>query len=295
MIDDTYRVRLDAFEGPLDLLLYLIRKDEVDLHDIPIASITEQYLAYIAQIQHDCRRVDIDTAGEFLVMAATLMEIKSRMLMPQPEVAAAHATGERKGEKADPREELVRQLLEYKRYRDAANALEARAEEWRRRFPAGHAKLDSEALSAAIEAAPDVEMEDLDLLDLVEAFRRIADTVNFDRLGEHQVTYDDTPLELHAEDIVLRIREEGGETGELTLQSMFGGRSRGEMVGLFLALLQLVKSRRVRVRQDRAEGLILVRLGEEDGEASSEDDDARAGAATETASETAKGQEAGQA
>lgn len=279
MIEDTYRVRLEAFEGPLDLLLYLIRKDEVDLHNIPIASITEQYLAYIEQLQHDSLRVDIDTAGEFLVMAATLMEIKSRMLMPQPEPAPVQGEPSGKAPKSDPREELVRQLLEYKRYRDAANALEARAEEWRRRFPAGHARLDAQALSAAMEAAPDIEMEDLDLLDLVEAFRRIADTVNFDRLGEHQVTYDDTPLELHAEDIVLRIREGADDSGEVTLQSMFTGRSRGEMVGLFLALLQLVKSRRVRVRQDRAEGLILVRLGEEDADTGNREEAQEAGGA----------------
>ena len=262
---DPYTVRLDEFEGPLDLLLHLIRKDEVALHDIPIASITDQYLEHVRRIEmHGAGRIDIDTAGEFLVMAATLMEIKSRMLMPRQEAPASDAPRER-GEPEDPRSELVRQLLEYKRYRDAANALERRAEDWRKRFPAQRAGLDDDRLQAALEAAPDTELEDLDLLDLVEAFRRISETVIFDRLGDHQVTYDDTPIELHAEDIVSRLRAEVAERAQaaLPLQRMFEGRTRGEMVGLFLALLELVRNRRVRVAQDKVEGLITVSLRDE--------------------------------
>ncbi|MEI7658350.1 MAG: segregation/condensation protein A [Phycisphaerae bacterium] len=262
---DPYTVRLDDFEGPLDLLLHLIRKDEVDLHDIPIASITDQYLEHMRRIEtHGAGRIDIDTAGEFLVMAATLMEIKSRMLMPRQDAPTGDTTRER-GETEDPRSELVRQLLEYKRYRDAANALERRADDWRKRFPSQRAGLDDQRLQAAIEAAPDTELEDLDLLDLVEAFRRISETVIFDRLGDHQVTYDDTPIELHAEDIVSRLRAEVAEQAQaaMPLQRMFEGRTRSEMVGLFLALLELVRNRRVRVTQDRVEGLISVSLRDE--------------------------------
>jgi segregation and condensation protein A len=256
---DSYTVRLDAFEGPMDLLLYLIRKDEVDLHNIPIASITEQYIRYVRELEvvgH--HRIDIDTAGEFLVMAATLMEIKSRMLMPQ-EAPPATEGETRIRHREDPRAELVRQLLEYKKYRDAANALESRAEEWRRRYPAVRAGVDDVRLQSALDAAPDMELEDLDLIDLVDAFRKIAETVIFDRLGDHQVTYDDTPIELHAEDIVSRLRADS-EAKSMSLQQMFEGRSRGEMVGLFLALLELVRNRRVRVVQDRIEGLISVQL-----------------------------------
>jgi segregation and condensation protein A len=258
---DAYRVRLDAFEGPLDLLLFLIRKAEVDIHDIPIASVTEQYLSFLTDLKNEnASRIDIDTAGEFLVMAATLMEIKSRMLMPRPAPIAGENA--RQDAPEDPRAELVRQLLEYKRYRDAADSLERRADAWRRRFPAGTAGLDGEALAAALEGAREVELEDLELIDLVEAFQKIAETVNFERLGDHQVTYDDTPIELHAEDIVSRLRTET-PAGELELGSMFRGRTRSEMVGLFLALLELVRNRRVGVRQDRVEGAILVRLREE--------------------------------
>ncbi len=137
---DDIRVQLDAFEGPLDLLLYLIRRDEVDVADIPIARLTEQYLATLTAAGLD--RIDIDTAGEFLVMAATLMEIKSRMLMP----AAPPEGGEGREWRAprrstaaapeDPRADLVRQLLAYKKYRDAAQNLDRRLSDWDNRSPA---------------------------------------------------------------------------------------------------------------------------------------------------------------
>ena len=109
-----YRVNLDIFAGPLDLLLYLVRTEEVDIYDIPIARITDQYVKYIDFL----KRLDIDLAGDFLVMAATLMEIKSAMLLPRPEPGQAGYE-----DITDPREQLVRQLLEYKRFKDAANLL----------------------------------------------------------------------------------------------------------------------------------------------------------------------------
>lgn len=262
MLAEDYRVRLEAFEGPLDLLLFLIRRAEVDIHDIPISGITEQYLAFLDQLREaGPRRIDIDLAGEFLVMAATLMEIKSRMLGPAP-IRQADAGGpDAPGE--DPRAELVRQLLDYKRYRDAADALEGRGDTWRRRFPAGRAGISDDALQAAIEASQDVELEDLDLVDLAEAFRRIAETVNFDRLGEHEVTHDDTPIELHAEDIIAQLGAvEAAADGrkETEFASLFKGRKRTEMIGLFLALLELVRKRRVAVRQDRVDGSIMLAL-----------------------------------
>jgi len=270
MLTDSYRVRLEAFEGPLDLLLYLIRKSEVDIHDIPVATITEQYLSFLSDLETGgTARIDIDVAGEFLLMAATLMELKSRMLMP----GAAGRPGAEPGSpdrsaQEDPRAELVRQLIEYKKYRDAADSLDHRADEWRRRFPASRVGIDDAALQAAVESASDVELEDLDILDLVESFQRIADTVNFERLGDHQVTYDDTPIELHAADIMSRLAAEA-TVPEVELASLFKGRTRPEMVGLFLALLELVRGRRVAVRQDRLEGQIYLRAREaEEGQGS---------------------------
>lgn len=279
MQGDDYRVKLEAFEGPLDLLLFLIRKDQLDIHDIPISHITDQYLVYLRDI-HAHARLDIDEAGEFLVMAATLTEIKSRMLMaPLKKEDASEAAVAENGAAAieDPRAELVKQLLEYKKYRDAADNLEDRAEEWSKRFGIARTGIDSEAMREVLAAsggASDLDMDDLSLVDLVEAFKKIVDTVNFDKLGEHQVTFDDTPIELHAADIVTRLSERaagtgsGARGGEMELREFFVSRTRSEMVGLFLALLELVRNGKVAVRQEKSEGKeasIYVRRVEEQG------------------------------
>ena len=179
----------------------------------------------------------------------------------------------------------MRQLLEYKKYRDAADHLEWRAEDQRRRFPVHPAGIDSEALRAAIQnASQDTELEDIDLLDLVEAFQRIAESVNFDRLGDHQVKYDDTPIEIHAADIMSRLTSEPEARQEMELATLFKGRTRSEMVGLFLALLERVRNRKVAVRQDRIEGSIYIRAREDAEEE-----------ATETAETQATDAEAAQA
>jgi segregation and condensation protein A len=252
-----YRVRLDAFEGPLDLLLYLIRRAEVDITDIPIAALTDQYLEYLKQIE----TIDIELAGEFLVTAATLMEIKSRMLAPAARPAAAEGPegGESAKPSEDPRAELVKQLLAYKQYRDAATALELRKAEWENRFPGGRAGVDNEALREVLASQQEeLDLEDLSLMDLVEAFSEIAASVNFERLGDHQVTYDETPIELHAEDIVDRLKREADSgKSKMTLRELFTGRTKPEMIGLFLATLELVRRRAVRVRQDDVGAIVL--------------------------------------
>lgn len=257
---EDYRVRLDAFDGPLDLLLFLIRRAEVEIADIPVARIADQYMDHLRGLE----RIDIDAAGEFLVMAATLLEIKSRMLAPAPvEGGAAVASPlSPPDDDADPRTGLVRQLLEYKKYRDAATALEHRLVEWQRRYPAAHA--------AAHETPPpppeELDPEDLLLTDLAFAFHRLAQTVNFDRLGEHEVQFDDTPIELHAEDVLERLRTatpaaEGASAG-VSLLALFAGRSRGEMIGLFLATLELVRAGKVWVRQEAPGDPVLLTLAD---------------------------------
>lgn len=246
-----YTVQLDAFHGPLDLLLYLIRRAEVDIHDIPIAAVTEQYMTHVEQIE----RVDIELAGEFLVMAATLMEIKSRMIAaesaPRDETAGDEDRPRSADIEADPRAELVAQLLEYKRIRDAADRLDDRRQEWESRFPVRPIGIHGDELRAAFDSMDEVEMDDLNLSDLISAFERIASSVNMDRLGEHEVIVDDTPIELHAEDILDRLRREREVGGQLSLFGVLHGRSRAEMVGLFLAMLDLVRQRRLSFRQDQ--------------------------------------------
>jgi segregation and condensation protein A len=274
-----YRVRLDAFEGPVDLLLYLIRKDEIDIHDIPIARITDQYMKVIrasglvAAAAGSDAGLDIEAAGEFLVMAATLMEIKSRMIAPLEGEATTSETEQAAATSAvDPRADLVSKLLAYKRYRDAAFVLEDRHKAWASRSPAAGAALadapPDPAAEAAAQDAP-VELEDISIMDLVEAFGRIMATVDFSRVGEHHVKDDETPIALHAADILDRLKRELAPDPDapadapprtVTLQRMFAGRTRSEAVGMFLALLELIRQKQVRIHQDRINAEIVLSI-----------------------------------
>ena len=236
-----YRVDLDVYNGPLDLLLYLIRREEVDICDIPIARITEQYLSYVEML----RTLDPNLAGDFLVMAATLMEIKTRMLLPTPPVEE----GGEDGLEIDPRAELVRQLLQYKAFRDAADDLRRARDLQAMKFPRRPPKLPS----------PDESALDIDyaqIWDLFDAFSKLMESIGL-RSQRHEVIYDDTPVELHASDILDRLAREGA----LLFSLIFEGRaSRSELVGLFLALLELIRRRRIIARQDDNFGEIAVEL-----------------------------------
>jgi len=249
-LSGEYKVELDVYSGPLELLLYLIRRDEVDIRDIPIARITEQYLKYVEVI----RRIDINLAGEFLVMAATLMEIKSRMLIPQQKVEEGEGGGPTTVEElTDPRYELVKQLLAYKEFKDAAGDLKRRAETEAARYGRGVARREGRA---------PLEIEDLDLFRLIDAFNAIMASVGHSAYG-HEVMYDDTPISLHQADIMDRLTREVGEVG-LTLRELFEGRkSRSEMIGLFLATLELIRQRKIVVE---GEGEVRIKLREEEEE-----------------------------
>jgi len=272
MLTDDYRIRLDAFEGPLDLLLHLIRKAEVEITDIPIATVADQYLRHLEGIE----RIDIDLAGEFLVMAATLMEIKSRMLAPAAPGDAVEGDADQDASglpsDLDPRTELVQQLLAYKRYRDAADALSERRDEWSRRYASGRSGYDREAVMEAAAEESELEIDDAELFDLVEAFSRIIAQVNFSALGDHKITFDtdDTPIELHAEDILDRLKRESSRNADqapsMPLREIFRGRTRGEMVGLFIALLELVRRRAVTVSQEDKDDEIAIRVRDEEPE-----------------------------
>lgn len=257
-----YRVQLDMYSGPLELLLYLIRRDEVDVRNIPIARITEQYLQHVEII----RRIDINLAGEFLVMAATLLEIKSRMLIPRQAAAGENAEGGAPStveDLADPRYELVKQLLAYKEFKDAATDLKRRAQTEAARFP--------RAVSRPVGRAP-LDIEDLDLFRLIDAFNGIMASVGHSAFG-HEVVYDDTPISLHQADILDRLVRQAREGGDgakgLTLQELFVGRgSKSEMIGLFLATLELIRQKKVHVETDNGSvaGEIRLRLCEDGGD-----------------------------
>lgn len=252
-----YRVQLDAYAGPLDLLLFLVKRHEIDLHDIPIAKLTEQYLHHLKVIQ----QIDVELAGEFLVMAATLVEIKSQMLVPYvTEAGEDSEPTDAIEDPTDPRYELVQQLLAYKRFKDAAIDLEDRQRDWDRRFPAHPTARPAEKTAPPpddAENAPPIEidLEDANVMDLCEAFGRLLDSIG--HKPQVEVTYDDTPISLHAEDIADRLKRDG----PMTLREVFvGRRGRGEMVGLFLAVLELVRMRRVRVEQTEAGDEIQLTL-----------------------------------
>jgi segregation and condensation protein A len=238
-----YRVELDVFNGPLDLLLYLIKRDELDIYDIPIARITDSYMHYVMMLKEMKNQAgfDINVAGDFLVMAATLMEIKSATLLPKAPAVNENGETTAAQELADPRYELVQKLLEYKQFKDAANALEHRQREHADRFPRYPAKLEGEA-----DEPPPVDLEEVQVWDLLAAFDRLMKEVGIRKPRYHEVTYDDTPIDLHAADIEDRLKRDG----KLTLRTLIVGRqSRSEMIGVFLALLELIREKKILVNQ----------------------------------------------
>ena len=243
---NEYRVDLDIYNGPLDLLLYLIKRDEIDIYDIPISSITEQFLQYIEVL----KAMDLSTVGDFLIMAATLMEIKSRMLLPVDE------EGQEGEDEDDPRLELVRQLIEYKRFKDAASTLSEWRQEQDKRLPR-----PGELAAFAREIEPEDIVEEVEVWQLVEAFVRLMQQTGLG--AEATVVYDDTPIHDYMR-LILELLEQH------TILSFFDlfppGRGRSAMIGCFLALLELMKQHRIRTEQAREHGdiLLMVRMPEKE-------------------------------
>jgi len=245
-----YRVNLDIFAGPMDLLLYLVRKEEVDIYDISISKITDQYIRYIEML----KSLDIDLAGDFLVMAATLMQIKSAMLLPQ-----ADPEGGLLGEDDldDPRTELIRQLLEYKKFKDAANLLNAAADEQQERFPRPGTIV--EQLKTSDE--PELDIEQVSIWNLLEAFDSVCKAIG--TVGDIRRITDDTPIDLYQIEILHRLQTEGPMTFERIFESR---NNRLALVGVFLALLELIREKLVWVEQQASSSIFLRSLSEEPAE-----------------------------
>jgi segregation and condensation protein A len=220
-VGSEYRVSLDHFAGPMDLLLHLIKKEEVDIHDIPISRILEQYMKHLEIIQD----LDLDDAGDFLVMAATLMVVKSRMLLPAEEVDL--------GEEIDPRFELVQQLLEYKKIKDASAGLVSRSREFARRVGR------PESARPEPLAPEDRFLDEVALFDLLEAFGRVMESIGTDAgKKDRRVRVDDIPVREYVSRLGERIRSERSLTFSKLLEDC---RDRAEAVGYFLAILLLLK------------------------------------------------------
>ena len=240
-----YRVNLEIFAGPLDLLLYLVRKEEVDIYDIPIAKITDQYIHYIEML----KSLDIDLAGDFLVMAATLMQIKSAMLLPK-----AGPEQFQDDDLSDPRAELIRQLLEYKKFKDAANLLDAAADEQKERYPRPGTVVEQ----LKPDAGPEIDIEQVSIWDLLEAFDSICKASG--TIGYMSRIKDDTPIDLYQIEILHRLQTEGPMTFEHIFES---GTNRIVMIGLFLALLELIREKLIWAEQTTRSSIYLRSLTDE--------------------------------
>jgi segregation and condensation protein A len=236
---DAYRVKLDTFEGPLDLLLHLIRTNELNIYDIPIALITEQYLGYIELMQE----LDLDVAGEFLVMAATLIHIKSRLLLPRPETAATDGISEE-----DPREALVQRLLEHQKYKAAAELLHERETLRSAQF----LRPDASVAEAAGEPyEPELEV---DLFSLLAAFRGVLERAN--RRPPMVIP----PEQISIEDRMRQLLDRLSQSDACGFEDLFsdGDGSRAFLIVTFLALLEMIRLKLVRVFQSGGVGPIRV-------------------------------------
>jgi len=238
---NRFRVDLDVFRGPLDLLLYLVRKHEVDVTDIPIAEITDQYLEFLAILE----RIDVNAVGEFLELASTLIEIKSRLVLPHGD--------EVEDEVEDPREQLVERLLEYKKYKDAASILEERCHLWQQRFSRQTNDLPPRRVDPA-----DQPIHEVELWDLVSAYgRMLRDNV---ATQPPNIVYDDTPIQVYMEQIRQRLELAGRMAFSESFQP---GMHKSSMIGVFLALLELIRHHSVRAEQDDMYGEIWIVPGKE--------------------------------
>jgi len=242
---ESLLLQLGEFEGPLDLLLYLIQRDELDVYNIPIATITQQYLEYLDLLDV----FDLDNAGEFLVMAATLMRIKARLLLPMTR------PGEEDDDDIDPRDELVRRLLEYKKYKEAAQSLASKEQDRSEYFSRGAAY----AYLGDAEEEP-VELS-LSLFDLLGAVRNVLQAIRCE--STHRVYTEVYTVEGQEEHILATL----GEGARTRFEELFRNMQvKMEVVVTFVALLDLLKAGRIRANQSQTYGDIWLEAKEPDPE-----------------------------
>jgi len=238
MSTTDYRVELDLFSGPLDLLLYLVRRNELDVANLPLTPLVTQFQHYIELLG----AIDLETVGDFIVMASTLTEIKSRLVLPSETRDSEPELEE------DPRSDLIQQLLEYRKFKDAAQRLEDRAAQWQERYP----RLTDDRPRTGRDASHD-RIKEVELWDLVSALGRVL------KLQEetHQTTivYDDTPIAVYVDLIGTRVRAQHS----VLFNSLFDKLSlRSKIIGMFLAILELLRHHGFRAQQDSEYGDICI-------------------------------------
>jgi segregation and condensation protein A len=247
-----YNVKIDAFEGPLDLLLHLINSLEVDIYDIPMAQITEQYLLYV----HTMKNLQLDVASEYLVMAATLLAIKSKMLLPKHDEGIVDEDIE--FEEEDPRDELVERLVEYRKFKEAANELKAREEERGQVFTKPPSDLTEYTDEADLK---NTEIQ-VSLNDILGAFHKLLRRKKIQRPIQTRITKQEISIEKRMDEIISSLRKVKERT---PFTSLFPSDDKEHLVVTFLAVLELMKRKQIVVDQEDNFSEIFVESSEEVG------------------------------
>lgn len=233
-----YHVKIDAFEGPLDLLLHLINRLEIDIYDIPVSEITEQYMLYI----HTMQELHLDIASEYLVMAATLLSIKSRMLLPkQEEELFEDDFGEEPEE--DPREELMRRLIEYRKYKEAAQDLRTLEEDRSQVYT----KAPSDLSEYASQKVNQMDSLNVSLYDMLGAFQKMLRRKKFQKPIQTKISRQEIPIEKRMEEILEELRS---NPGRRRFFDLFPLNSKDHLVVTFLAILELMKTHSIQIEQE---------------------------------------------
>ncbi len=241
-----YNVKIDAFEGPLDLLLHLINRLEIDIYDIPVAEITEQYLIYI----HTMKELELDVASEFLVMAATLLAIKSKMLLPKHEEEQLDEFDMEEGEE-DPRDELVERLIEYKKYKEAAAELKTKEQERGLMFT----KPPSDLSDYAKDVQPEKADLNVSLYDVLGAFQKLMRRKKLQKPVTAKVARQEIPIEKRMDEILDQLQRARVKT---SFYDLFPSDEKEHLVVSFLAVLELMKRKQIELNQEHNFAEIFV-------------------------------------
>ncbi|WP_070121626.1 segregation/condensation protein A [Bacillus marinisedimentorum] len=251
-----YSVKIDAFEGPLDLLLHLINRFEIDIYDIPVAEITDQYMGYI----HAMQELELDIASEYLVMAATLLAMKSRMLLPKQE--PAELDEEFYEEEGDPRDELINRLVEYRKFKEAAGVLKKREAERSLVYTKEHADFQEFAQEDAAPSSLDVN-----LYDMIGALQKMLKRKQAKKPPQTKINRQEIPIEARMDEIVSDLKN---WKGRKSFTDLFPHDDREQIVVTFLAVLELLKMKKIHCEQDKNFSEIWVYGSRDEGKSTNE-------------------------
>ncbi|WP_173916256.1 segregation/condensation protein A [Halobacillus sp. Marseille-Q1614] len=245
---DRYQVKLDGFEGPLDLLLHLINRYEIDIYDIPVSTITEQYMNYI----HTLQELELNIASEYLVMAASLLAMKSQMLLPAQQLNDDYA----EDEEEDPREELIQRLIEYKKFKGAAESLKQKEEKANRVYT--RAKVDAEDDGENDEP---LEPGEVSMLDMLDAVNRLLKQTKSRTVQETKIKKDEISIQMRMDEILDKIKI---ETTGTRFHDLFEEKTKPHIVVTFIAVLELMKNKDITcVQPNHFDELVVYKLEEQ--------------------------------